>query len=300
MNVRRHGASVRAPDESGFVADEKPAPKNPKTRPARSSPPPPPDDAAAGLGRKAWSVTKLLLGVLIVVVTSGGVAWGAHRYALTSPRFALKNIEISGNKKRSDSELATVAGLKLGDNVFAIDTQQLERKLLTDPWIREVKATRTLPNTIRIELDEREAAALAAIGDHIYLVTKTGEPFKQIEDGEPFDLPIVTGVQPEDLGRDRARAVERIALALEIVRHWDRIPMSKVHPAQEIHLNPGGDAVLTVGKTGITLQLGNGPWRKKLLMAERVMHELEKKGRAPGIVFADNQAHPEKVVVRMR
>ena len=28
--------------------------------------------------------------------------------------------------------------------------------------------------------------------------------------------------------------------------------------------------------------------------------ELQKKGRVPGIVFADNEAHPERVVVRMR
>jgi hypothetical protein len=27
---------------------------------------------------------------------------------------------------------------------------------------------------------------------------------------------------------------------------------------------------------------------------------LGKKGRTPGIVFLDNQAHPERVVVRMR
>jgi hypothetical protein len=35
-------------------------------------------------------------------------------------------------------------------------------------------------------------------------------------------------------------------------------------------------------------------------MAERVISELRQKGRAPGIVFLDNEAHPERVVVRMR
>jgi len=28
--------------------------------------------------------------------------------------------------------------------------------------------------------------------------------------------------------------------------------------------------------------------------------EMRRKGRSPGIVFLDNQAHPERVVVRMR
>ena len=61
-----------------------------------------------------------------------------------------------------------------------------------------------------------------------------------------------------------------------------------------------GDVSLTVGKAGITVHVGKGPWRKKLLMAERVIGQMEKKGRVPGIVFADNVAHPERVVVRMR
>jgi hypothetical protein len=35
-------------------------------------------------------------------------------------------------------------------------------------------------------------------------------------------------------------------------------------------------------------------------MAERVMNQLGGKGRSAGLVFLDNKAHPERVVVRMR
>jgi len=58
--------------------------------------------------------------------------------------------------------------------------------------------------------------------------------------------------------------------------------------------------VLTAGKEGITFELGKDAYRRKLLMAEQVVSEMRRKGRAPGIVFLDNQAHPERVVVRMR
>jgi cell division protein FtsQ len=253
-----------------------------------------------GVFRTAWSLTKLGLGVLLVVGASVLVAWGAHRYALTSPRFAVRQIEVKGGKRKTEDQIAQVAGIKRGDNVFAVDTNQVEQKLLSDPWVKQVKVTRALPSTVSIELEEREAGALASIGDRLYLVTKSGEPFKPVEEGDPFDLPVLTGVTAEDLARDRARAVERIALGLEIVRHWERIPMSRVHPMQEVHLAPGGDVSITVGKAGITVHVGKGPWRKKLLMAERVIGQMEKKGRVPGIVFADNVAHPERVVVRMR
>jgi len=58
--------------------------------------------------------------------------------------------------------------------------------------------------------------------------------------------------------------------------------------------------VLTAGKTGVTLHLGRGPWRRKLLMADRVIERLARRGRVPGIIFLDNRAHPDRVVVRMR
>jgi hypothetical protein len=35
-------------------------------------------------------------------------------------------------------------------------------------------------------------------------------------------------------------------------------------------------------------------------MAERVFAKASGKGGLPGIVFLDNEAHPERVVVRMR
>ncbi len=300
MKEHKHGAAVSAPDES--VLDESPTPprsnarRRKKSAPGKSDPPP----AQPGLVRATWSLLKLFVGVAIVVGAAGAVAWGAHRYAMSSPRFAVRTVEISGTKRKTDTEIAKIAGVQTGDNIFAVDSNKIEQKLLTDPWIEKVKVNRALPSTLSIELTEREAGAIATIGDRLYLVTKTGEPFKEIEDGDPFDLPVITGIEADDLARDRAGAIERIATALEITRHYERIGLSRIYPIQEVHLAPGGSASVTLGKAGVTVHLGTGPWRKKLLMAERVMQRLGQKGQVPGIVFADNEAHPERVVVRMR
>jgi cell division protein FtsQ len=160
--------------------------------------------------------------------------------------------------------------------------------------------TRRLPSTLRVELSEREASAVVALGDHLYLVTHEGVPFKEIQAGDPYDMPLISGASPENLQRDRKREIERIQVGLEVLRQFERLHLSRVYPAEEVHLADAGDVTLTCGKDGVTLELGTGPWRKKLLMAEEVVGELRKKGRTPGIVFLDNQAHPERVVVRMR
>jgi cell division protein FtsQ len=297
---RLHGAGIVAPAE-GYAAGESPAPGPVRANGVSSRRDSSPElKGPRSVGALLWSALKLASGLAVVVGASLSVAWSAHHYALTSPRFAIHTVDLIGAKRNSLEQLKAQAGVSLGDNIFALDTDAAERKLLENPWISEVKVTRRLPSTLRVELTEREATAVVALAQHVYLVTREGVPFKEVETGDPYDLPLITGASPENLARDRAREIERIQTGLEVLRQFERVPLSKVYPAEEVHLADAGDVTLTCGKDGVTLELGTGPWRKKLLMAEEVVGELRRKGRTPGIVFLDNQAHPERVVVRMR
>ncbi len=247
-----------------------------------------------------WRLLKLAGGVALVVGAALGVAWGAHHYALTSPRFMLREVAISGQKRLGQAELEQLAGIQVGTNIFRLDTRRAEKRLLENPWIREARVWRQLPGKLRVELDERDAAAISAVGSHLYLVTRAGETFKELESGDPYDLPLVTGIPAQSLGRDRPGELSRIRTALEVLSAYGKLATSRVYPAEEVHLTEGGDVVLTIGKPGITLHLGKGPWTKKLLMAERVLVKTTAQGRTPGIVFLDNQSNPDRVVVRMR
>jgi len=293
----RHGAAFDAPSEYGFVTSDSPPPGAVAQRGKGG-------DRAPVASRSPWSAVwagvKLSIGFAIVLAISLGIAWGAHRYALTTPRFRVKEFDVRGNRRFSAGELARMAGIERGFNLFAVDTDAAEARLLEIPWLKRAKIGRALPGTLRIEVAEREAVAVASIEDALYLVTPEGEPFKVVEPNDPSDLPVLTGVSERDLAVDRARAVERLGTALEIVREYESLPISRTFEMEEAHLSPDGDVVLTVGKRGTTLHLGSGPFRQKLLMAARIVAKLSASGEMPGIVFLDNEAHPERVVVRMR
>lgn len=294
MNVKTRPAkhaAVRAPDESYSFDDS---------------------DGSDGLessvtgARPATAWTKVLaalrlgLGLALVVGTSVSVAYSVRHYALTSPRFSIQEVNLQGGKRVAPQQAQDQAGVTLGSNIFALDTALAERKLLENPWISEARVTRDLPRALRIEIKEREPAALAVFADRLYLVTADGEPFKELSPGDPADFPLITGASVEGLSRDRARELDRVRIGLEVLEQYSRVPLSKTQPAQEVHLSDAGDVVLTAGKEGITFELGKDAYRRKLLMGEQVVAEMRRKGRSPGIVFLDNQAHPERVVVRMR
>lgn len=315
MRRQRHGAALKAPAEGGFVPEQQETGAEPphRVRAAANSVAAPPRRVRAaansvaapptGLGRTFRALVsgvKLSAGVLLVVLASAAVAWSARRYALTTPRFSIRQVDVRGNRRLSAAQVESLAGVRPGENIFGFDTDAAERRVLADPWVQQVKITRHLPGTLRVDITERDAAALAAIGGGLYLVTASGEPFKSLQPGDPDQMPVITGVTPQDLARDRAQAIRRIGVGLEILDDYRRLPMSRFYPAQEVHLSQAGNAVLTIGKDGVTLELGHGPWTQKLLMAVRVMQRLAVKNRAPAIVFLDNEAHRERVVVRLR
>ena len=291
---RAHGAAVHAPAEDTSVFDSPP----PAAVSATKTPSVPPGPKTA-LSRAAQAL-RLLVGLIVVVGASAAVAFSVHRYALTTPRFALREVELSGQKRLARADIERLAGIELGKNLFTFDSHKAVSGLLTNPWIQSAKVTRVLPGSLKVEIVEREARALALLGDQLFLLTPDGEPFKPVAADDPIDLPVVTGVSASELARSRDAARERLRTGLDILTLYDRLELSRVHKAQEVSLAPSGEATLTVGKSGIALELGQGPFPQKLAMAGRVIAELSRKKGSPAVVFLDNRAHPERVVVRMR
>lgn len=250
----------------------------------------------------AWLVTglKVVVGSALVVGLTGALAFGIHRYARTTPRFAIEQVVVEGTRRLERSHVLSLAGVSLGQNVFALDVDKAERDLLQSPWIKRVRIQRRLPGTVAIELTEREPEALAAIGGATFIVSQEGEPFKQFGIGDPHDLPVITGLSAGELARDRRAELARLKEALELLSNYEELSMAKAYPAEEVHLTESGHAVLSVGERGLALHLGPGPWKQKLLRAVKVVEKTRRAGGNPGVVFLDNEAHPERVVVRVQ
>lgn len=251
---------------------------------------------------KGWFLTglKVTVGTLLVLGLTGALAFGVHRYARTTPRFAIEEIVVEGTRRLERNTVLSLAEISRGQNVFALDVEQAEKKLLQSPWIKQVRINRRLPGTVSIELTEREPEALAVIDGETFVVSQQGEPFKEFGVGDPHDLPVVTGLTVAELARDRRAELERLKEALELLSNYEELAMAKAYAPQEVHLTPARHAVLSVGERGLALHLGPGPWKQKLLRAARVVKKTRRAQGEPGVVFLDNEAHPERVVVRVQ
>jgi cell division protein FtsQ len=238
-------------------------------------------------------------GIALVVSSALGVAWVARRHVLTSPRFAVTDVDVVGNERRTAEAITAESGVAVGANVFSLDLDAARTRILDDPWIAEATLARRLPGTILVQVTERKAAALVALGD-TYLATSNGEPFKRIEPGDPTELPIITGLRVESLADDREGTMRTIRRAIDLAAEYEHGALSRRATLEEVHVEPDGSFTVVVGRNAVQLVLGGPPFRRKLDQAARVVAELDRRGAKPDAIMLDNEARPERVVVRMR
>jgi cell division protein FtsQ len=248
---------------------------------------------------KLVAIARGVVGFVLVVGISSAVAWGARNYVKHSPRFAVTDIEVSGGHHRSEDVLIMEAGIDKGANIFTLDLDRAKAKLLADPWISSAELARRLPGTIFLKVTEREAGAIVALGES-YLASREGEIFKRLEAGDPVELPIITGISETAVAEDRDGVKEIVRRALDLAGDYDHSSLGRLAPLQEIHVGGDGAITVIVGKNALSLALGEPPFRRKLEQAARVMVELEHRGAKADAIMLDNEARPERVVVRMR
>jgi cell division protein FtsQ len=242
----------------------------------------------------------LFTGIIVVVAASLLVAWGLRRYLRTSPRFSVRVVQVEGNARRTPHQIAQRAGIETGMNIFEIDEQAALQAIGADPWIAQARVSTDLPSSVSIVVVERDARALAAVGGSLYLVDTGGEIFKELDEGDPHELPVVTGIDSDAIARDREAVTQRVRRALELCVDLEEAEIAKRYPIQEVHIAPDTGLTVTVGTDALALAFGTPPYRVKIAKAKRILGELRHLQVKPAVVFLDNEAHPERVVVRMR
>jgi hypothetical protein len=161
--------------------------------------------------------------VLIFGSTLGALsaaAWGAHR-AMQSPMFTLQVVEVADQAEDAPVDAQTIselAALPLGSiNLFDLDLKPVEARVMTHPWIREVRLQKHFPQTLSISVSFRQPQALMqSERGALSYVDVDGKSFGQVNLMFQPDLPILS---PSTTGH--------IAEALQLIHAWEGSELAK-------------------------------------------------------------------------
>jgi len=205
--------------------------------------------------------------------------------------FSVREIKVRGGEKVGGSEIVAMAGLSHGMNIWKIDPGLIEKKVTKHPWVKRLLVRREFPQRVVIEVEEREARGIAALGK-LYYVDSEGFVFKAVEEGEKADFPLLTGLRAEDLISQSHSVRQKIHEALKLV---DLVGKSLL--LSEIHFRPQGGLVLYPMSFPVALDMGWGDWEGKIQRLDRVLSLW--KGKENRLAAMD-LSFQDQVVARLR
>lgn len=243
------------------------------------------------------------LGILALLVA---VAWGgvlAHRFVLESPHFHVKRVEVTPTVHVTAQEVRKLAGIGPKTNVFTVGLDQVARRVERHPWVAVAVVRRRLPDAIRIEVTEHQAAAAVLLDgaqadqSAFYLVTSEGRAFKRARLAELEGVPLITGPSRQEYRARSDESQARVREALAVARHYQS--QAGRPKLGEVHVDPVEGVTLYTASQVVQVRLGRGQVNAKLRRLDRILMELAARGQRPRAIRLDNTRHPRRVTVSL-
>lgn len=233
----------------------------------------------------------LLFGATLGVGAKAGWAW-----LTSSPRFAVSKLVVRTGPKVAEREVRMLAGVKEGDNIFKFRLADVVAALEIHPWVKRASVMRELPDRVVIDIVERRAAAVIALGP-LYYVDEDGEVFKKLLPGESLDFPVLTGLTLRQVVERSPGAEELIHEGLELAGLAGKSAILPVDEVSEIRLDPTWGAIVIRAGDGMRIRFGAGNFPDKWTRMERTLAEL---GLDAAKAAELDLNYESKVTVRLR
>ena len=105
---------------------------------------------------------------LLIGIIAGGIT-----FALTSPIFNIKDINVINNVTIPSDTIVSLSGLKSGENIFRFYKGNVINKIKENPYVESVEIHRKLPSMIEINVTERVATYnIDYMGKYAYINTQ--------------------------------------------------------------------------------------------------------------------------------
>jgi cell division septal protein FtsQ len=246
--------------------------------------------AGRGPARRRGAEKGALGAVLAVLLTTalcyGG--WEAYGWLTTAEMFQIAGVDVRGVRSVSDAEIRELAGMFTGQNVFHVDLDAATRRALANPWVREVRIERSLPNRISMIFTERLPRAVLQAANGRYLIDAEGVVMVPV----PKDEAAAAGL-PVIAVRD-CRAVPRetvttgaVAEALELARElaarggWD---------PGAVTVKADSPEAIAIVYADHEFRMGSGDYGEKL----RRLGEIAADMRQRGLEYSYIELRPER------
>jgi cell division protein FtsQ len=208
--------------------------------------------------------TRVRLVSLALVVTFGTVfglylfwrsgEWALDHFVYENPEFAIQSVDVQTDGVISPEQLRRWSGVKVGNNLLALDLTTVKRNLELVSTIESVSVERILPCTLRLSVTERNpiaqvnvphADASGKIEVTVFQFDVNGFVMQPVDPRERVmplsevgeQLPVIVGVNVYELQPGRRVDSQQAQAALQLIAAFEESPMAGLADLRRIDVS---------------------------------------------------------------
>jgi len=247
-------------------------------------------------GERLRQIERALLSVLIVVIGLAAL-YGLYRVVFLGSAFELERIVVEGDwKYLSPDEVASLSGVRKGDNLFWMSVDDVYGKLDGNPWVKEAAVRRRLPDTLQIYVEEyRPVAIVLSRGFHY--VDGESNIVKQLAPYDDRDMPIITGIEfGEGLGPDD-ESLARLGRALNIIDVLSSSRFGREYGVAEVHFDEVDGYSFMTRREPMQALLGHSNFAERVSKIDRMRRAIAARQGRIQYMLADEDG---RIIVKYR
>lgn len=253
------------------------------------------DRAGGRAGKSAAGFKKALLNILAVIVLAGGswLGWQAYLFLTHADIFQVSGVDVKGVGHLGDADLEGIAGMFKGQNIFRVDLDAAARRAHANPWIKDIRIYRRLPNRLSMTVVERVPGAVLDTGTSRYLIDNEATVIERLpKDGaSSWPLPVIA-IKDWKAGPGEPVNSEGMAEALTLLA---AISARGGWRLSNLVVRADSPETLSVTYASHEFKIGSGNYAEKLRRLAEVMEDVEQRGL--NIAYVD--LRPERQAAAM-
>lgn len=201
--------------------------------------------------RADWLHDMYVAGFLVVVAVVGFGLYWAVVFAHTTEALELSNIQVTGERRVTESDILASAGYVPGTNALGVSLPEIREAVEKIHWVRHATVRRVWPNELVITVVERAQVALARIDGEIYQVDIDGV-LLAVDARTNTNFPILDGLVLSGGQKGIDDNAVKVGIYLDIVEVLGEGALSEVHISEsgDVSVVPVDDPLIVdLGKT---------------------------------------------------
>ncbi len=252
---------------------------------------------------RAARVRLLALSVGVVFTTVFGLylawrigEWTLNRFVYENQSFAIRHIEVQSDGVIAVDQLRRWAGVKVNDNLLALDLARVKRDLELVPLIQSASVERILPHTLKLRISEREPVAqinaprprtAGGIDWTTFQIDSEGYVMLPLETQQRASapnaaveqFPLLSGINATELQPGRRIELPPVQAALQLIVAFQESPMADYVDLKKIDVSASEVLLVTTGQ-GSEITFGLSELDRQLRRWREIFDLGQKVGRA--------------------